>query len=123
LLHNLSKTFNFQVQPFQKSQPPVQTVQPIQHQSHQQHNMHENQSNQHQNNPTSYVVNLTPEQLEQLKRFDLITNMLFFNYHIGTLGMVKSLLTDRRYSCKGLIKSRTTKNWVLKWNRWKNLVR
>lgn len=59
--------FYYQVQPFQKSQPPVQTVQPIQHHSHQQHNMQENQPNQ-PSNPTSYVVNLTPEQLEQLKR-------------------------------------------------------
>lgn len=58
------------VQPFQKSQPPVQTVQPIQHQS-QQHNLQEN--NNQQNNPTSYVVNLTPDQLEQLKRNGQLT--------------------------------------------------
>lgn len=63
------------VQPFQKSQPPVHAVhpQPIQtihhHQQQQQHH-HEN----HQAPaPTSYVVNLTPEQLEQLKRNGQLT--------------------------------------------------
>uniref|UniRef100_A0AAR5Q4C1 GLTSCR protein conserved domain-containing protein n=2 Tax=Dendroctonus ponderosae TaxID=77166 RepID=A0AAR5Q4C1_DENPD len=64
------------VQPFLKSQPPVQTVQPIQHHSHpQQHN--NMQQENHQPNPpsnsTSYVVNLTPEQLEQLKRNGQVT--------------------------------------------------
>ncbi|XP_050300396.1 polyhomeotic-proximal chromatin protein-like isoform X2 [Anthonomus grandis grandis] len=64
------------VQPFQKSQPPVQTVQPIQNLSHQhQHqNMQEQQNQQSgNNNPTSYVVNLTPDQLEQLKRNGQVT--------------------------------------------------
>ncbi|XP_057653985.1 alpha-protein kinase 1-like [Diorhabda carinulata] len=75
------------VQPFQKSQPPVQTVQPIQHhisnqqqsqqqqQQHQQQNLRENQQNQNNNapQPASYVVNLTPDQLEQLKRNGQLT--------------------------------------------------
>lgn len=72
------------VQPFQKSQPPVQTVQPIQHHSinhqqqqqvqpSQQHNINENQQNQNNPPPTSYVVNLTPDQLEQLKRNGQLT--------------------------------------------------
>ncbi|CAG9861226.1 unnamed protein product [Phyllotreta striolata] len=67
------------VQPFQKSQPPVQTVQPIQHhinQSQQQTQQSMNESQQSQNNhppPTSYVVNLTPDQLEQLKRNGQLT--------------------------------------------------
>ncbi|KAJ3650748.1 hypothetical protein Zmor_016828 [Zophobas morio] len=55
------------VQPFQKTQPPVQTVhpQPIVPQQPPQ----EPPPNQ----PTSYVVNLTPEQLEQLKRNGQLT--------------------------------------------------
>ncbi|KAK5638151.1 hypothetical protein RI129_012446 [Pyrocoelia pectoralis] len=64
------------VQPFQKTQPPVQTVHPqpvqtIHHHPPPQHNMNENQ----QNHPpqTSYVVNLTPEQLELLKRNGQLT--------------------------------------------------
>ncbi|KAG5879758.1 hypothetical protein JTB14_027044 [Gonioctena quinquepunctata] len=80
------------VQPFMKSQPPVQTVQPIQHhnmghqhqqtqqhhqQQQQQHqqpsNVNENHQNQNNPPPTSYVVNLTPDQLEQLKRNGQLT--------------------------------------------------
>lgn len=66
------------VQPFQKSQPPVQTVHPIHHQAHQHH--HQQTPTQPQPPPqpqppapTSYVVNLTPEQLEQLKRNGQLT--------------------------------------------------
>ncbi|XP_076256332.1 uncharacterized protein LOC143193813 isoform X2 [Rhynchophorus ferrugineus] len=62
------------VQPFQKSQPPVQTVQPIQHQSQQNlHDNHNQQQAQQNAPPTSYVVNLTPDQLEQLKRNGQLT--------------------------------------------------
>ncbi|XP_072381618.1 uncharacterized protein [Diabrotica undecimpunctata] len=73
------------VQPFQKSQPPVQTVQPIQHhishqqqsqqqqQQQQQQNLNDNQQNQSNPPPASYVVNLTPDQLEQLKRNGQLT--------------------------------------------------
>ncbi|GJQ75409.1 hypothetical protein Trydic_g23579 [Trypoxylus dichotomus] len=59
------------VQPFQKSQPPVQTVhpQPVQSIHHQ-----PSQTNENQNPPpASYVVNLTPEQLEQLKSNGQVT--------------------------------------------------
>ncbi|XP_044260840.1 putative uncharacterized protein DDB_G0271606 [Tribolium madens] len=56
------------VQPFQKAQPPVQTVHP------QPQPQQENQQQQQQQPPpTSYVVNLTPEQLEQLKRNGQLT--------------------------------------------------
>ncbi|XP_045469662.1 putative leucine-rich repeat-containing protein DDB_G0290503 isoform X2 [Harmonia axyridis] len=85
------------VQPFQKSQLPVQTVhpQPVQPQpiqavqpmqtlnSQQMHSqlpiqsVHQNQQNMegsgNQQQPTSYVVNLTPDQLEQLKRNGQLT--------------------------------------------------
>ncbi|XP_060534390.1 uncharacterized protein LOC132706830 isoform X2 [Cylas formicarius] len=63
------------VQPFQKSQPPVQTVQPIQHHAQQQNVGGDGQPNQQSNAapPTSYVVNLTPDQLEQLKRNGQLT--------------------------------------------------
>lgn len=71
------------VQPFQKAQPPVQTVHPqpiVQQPSHQdsiqqQQQQQQQQHQQHQqtNPPTSYVVNLTPEQLEQLKRNGQVT--------------------------------------------------
>ncbi|CAH0549125.1 unnamed protein product [Brassicogethes aeneus] len=56
------------VQPFQKSQPPVQTVhpQPIQQQTLPPPPPQEA-------SPTSYVVNLTPDQLEQLKRNGQVT--------------------------------------------------
>lgn len=64
------------VQPFQKTQPPVQTVHPqpvqtIHHPPPPQPSINENQ----QNHPpqTSYVVNLTPEQLELLKRNGQLT--------------------------------------------------
>ncbi|KAF5285769.1 hypothetical protein FQR65_LT13048 [Abscondita terminalis] len=60
------------VQPFQKAQPPVQTVhpQPVQTIHHPPH-----QNDNQTNNPpqTSYVVNLTPEQLELLKRNGQLT--------------------------------------------------
>lgn len=59
------------VQPFQKSQPPVQTVhpQPVQTIHHQ-----PSQTNESPNPPpASYVVNLTPEQLEQLKSNGQVT--------------------------------------------------
>ncbi|KRT84998.1 hypothetical protein AMK59_2128 [Oryctes borbonicus] len=59
------------VQPFQKTQPPVQTVhpQPVQTIHHQ-----PSQTNENQNPPpASYVVNLTPEQLEQLKSNGQVT--------------------------------------------------
>lgn len=61
------------VQPFQKTQPPVQTVhpQPVQTIHHPpQQNLNENQNHPPQ---TSYVVNLTPEQLELLKRNGQLT--------------------------------------------------
>lgn len=67
------------VQPFQKSQPPVQTVhpQPIQtiHQQQQQQQQQQQNLNDSPQNPppTSYVVNLTPDQLEQLKRNGQLT--------------------------------------------------
>lgn len=55
------------VQPFQKSQPPVHAVhpQPIHH--------HAINESPQQQQPTSYVVNLTPEQLEQLRRNGQLT--------------------------------------------------
>lgn len=63
------------VQPFQKSQPPVQTVhpQPVQtiHHHPTPQNLNDNQQNHAQQ--TSYVVNLTPDQLEQLKRNGQLT--------------------------------------------------
>ncbi|KAL3270668.1 hypothetical protein HHI36_021196 [Cryptolaemus montrouzieri] len=84
------------VQPFQKSQLPVQTVhpqpvqtvqpQPIQpvqavhpQPVHSQlpiqtvHQNHQNMEGNNQQQPTSYVVNLTPDQLEQLKRNGQLT--------------------------------------------------
>lgn len=63
------------VQPFQKSQPPVHAVHPQPIQAvHHHHAINESpQPQQQQQQPTSYVVNLTPEQLEQLKRNGQLT--------------------------------------------------